>query len=204
MKLVLLGLAWAAWGGLHSLLISPGWMRLVSSRFPGLCPWYRLGYNCLAVLTILPVYVFKLSLAGEPLLSWGGPFVPLRFLLLGAALWLFWVGARVYDLGVVGGLAQLRSRCTYAGQPYAEELRVTGILARVRHPWYGAALLLLWTRTGSFDAADLVTSAVLSCYVVAGAALEERKLAHVHGDAYREYARRTPKFFPLPWRGRRA
>jgi protein-S-isoprenylcysteine O-methyltransferase Ste14 len=203
-NLFLLGFAWAAWGGLHSLLISPAWMRLVSARLPGICPWYRLAFNCVAVLTILPVYVFKLSLAGPPLFSWGGPFLLLRFALFGGALWLFWAGAGAYDLRVVGGLAQLRSGCSFAGQPYVEDLHTTGILARVRHPWYGAALLLLWTRTGSFDAADLVTSVVLSCYVLVGASLEEHKLVHVHGDAYREYARRTPKFFPLPWRGRAA
>ena len=43
MKLALLGLMWAVWGGLHSLLVSPAWMRTVSARFPGLCPWYRLA-----------------------------------------------------------------------------------------------------------------------------------------------------------------
>lgn len=198
--LALLGLGWAAWGAAHSLLISPAWMRLVSARFPRLCPWYRLGYNGLAVLTILPLLYFKNALAGEMLLGWSGLLVIPRFLLLGAALWLFWAGARAYDLKVVGGLAQLRSGCTFAGSPYAEDLRTSGILGRVRHPWYGGALLLLWTRTGAFDAAELITSLVLSLYVLIGARLEERKLVHVHGQAYRDYQRRTPMFFPWPRR----
>ncbi len=199
--LALLGLGWAAWGAAHSLLISPAWMRLVSARFPRLCPWYRLGYNGLAVLTILPLLYFKNALAGEMLLGWSGLLVIPRVLLLGAALWLFWAGARAYDLKVVGGLAQLRSGCTFAGSPYAEDLRTSGILGRVRHPWYGGALLLLWTRTGAFDAAELITSLVLSLYVLIGARLEERKLVHVHGQAYRDYQRRTPMFFP--WLRRR-
>lgn len=200
--LVLLALGWAAWGGLHSLLISPGWMRMVSARFPRLCPWYRLGFNALAVLTILPMLLFKDALAGETLLALDGWLAPPRFLLLGSAVWLFVAGARVYDLGVVGGLAQLRSACSFAGSPYAEELRTTGILGRVRHPWYGGAILLLWTRTGTFDAAELVTSLVLTAYVLIGAHLEERKLVHVHGQAYRAYQRTTPMLFPLPWRRR--
>lgn len=200
--LVLLGLGWVAWGAMHSLLISPGWMRLVSARFPRLCPWYRLGYNGLAVLTILPLLYFKNALAGDTLLGWSGLLVFPRFLFLGAALWLFWAGARAYDLKVVGGLAQLRSGCTFAGSPYAEDLRTSGILGRVRHPWYGGALLLLWTRTGTFDAAELITSTVLSLYVLVGARLEERKLMHVHGQAYRDYERETPMFFPWPRRRR--
>lgn len=201
MKLVLLALGWAAWGMLHSLFISPAWMRMVSVHFPRLCPWYRLGYNGLAVLTILPLLMFKDALAGETLLAWGGVLVPLRFVLLGAAVWLFWAGGREYDLRVFGGLAQLRSACSFVGSPYAEELRTTGILARVRHPWYGGALLLLWTRTGRFDAAELVTSMVLTAYVLVGACLEERKLVRVHGQAYRDYQRTTPMFFPRLWPG---
>lgn len=200
--LALLGLGWAAWGAMHSLLISPAWMRLISARFPRLCPWYRLGYNGLAVLTILPLLYFKNTLAAEMLLGWSGPLVIPRFLLLGVALWLFWAGARAYDLKVVGGLAQLRSGCTFAGSPYAEDLRTSGILGRVRHPWYGGALILLWTRTGAFDAAELITSLVLSLYVLIGARLEERKLVHVHGQVYRDYQQRTPMFFPWPRRRR--
>ena len=202
MKLALLGLMWAVWGGLHSLLVSPAWMRVVSARFPRLCPWYRLAYNCLAALTLLPPLYFKDALSGATLLAWGGVLLPVRYALLGAAVWLFWAGAREYDLRVVGGLAQLRSACSFAGSPYAEELRTSGILSRVRHPWYGGALLLLWTRTGAFDAAELVTSLVFSLYVLIGVRLEERKLVHVHGDAYRAYQRGTPMFFPLPWRTR--
>ncbi len=193
---------WACWGGMHSLLISPGWMRMFSARFPGFCPWYRLVYNCLAVLTLLPLLHFKDVLVGDTLLSWDGLLAPIRFALLGVAVWLFWAGARVYDLRVVGGLAQLRSACSFAGSPYTEELRTTGILGRVRHPWYGGALLLLWTRTGTFDAAELVTSLVLTGYVLIGARLEERKLVHVHGQSYRDYQRSTPMFFPRPWGGR--
>ncbi len=200
MKLLLLALGWAAWGGLHSLLISPFWMRLVSGLFPRLCPFYRLAYNGLAVLTLVPLLLFKHSLAGEALFAWSGALVLPRFALLGAALWLFWAGAREYDLSVVGGLAQLRSSCSFAGSPYASTLHTSGILGRVRHPWYGGALLLLWTRTGVFDAAELVTSLVLSAYVLVGARLEEKKLLHVHGQAYRDYQLATPMFFPWPWR----
>ncbi len=72
MKHLLLALGWAAWGGLHSLLISPSWMRLVSGLFPRLCPFYRLAYNGLAVLTLVPLLLFKHSLAGEALLAWSG------------------------------------------------------------------------------------------------------------------------------------
>jgi hypothetical protein len=127
MKYVLLALGWAAWGGLHSLLISPPGCAWSPACFPGL-PFYRLAYNGLAVLTLIPLLLYKHSLAGETLFAWSGALALPRFALLGAALWLFWAGAREYDLRVVGGLAQLRSSCSYAGSPYASELRTSGIL----------------------------------------------------------------------------
>ncbi len=192
----LLALGWVAWGALHSLLISPACTAVITRRFPRFCPYYRLAYNGLAVLTLIPLLVFKHILAGEPLFRWDGPLALIRFGLLGLSLWLAWSGAREYDLAWVGGFRQLRSRCI--GDPHATELRTSGILARVRHPWYGSALLLLWTHTGSFDDANLTTSLVLTAYVLVGAHLEERKLLRVHGQAYRTYQARTPMFFPWP------
>lgn len=188
------------WGALHSLLISRSWMAWVSGRFPSLCPYYRLVYNALAVLTLIPLLLSKHALAGEALFTWNGPFALLRWGLFFGAVWLFWAGAREYDLDWVGGLAQLRSACSYAGNPYAVPLRTSGILNRVRHPWYGGALMLLWTHTATFDAANLVTSLILSGYVLVGACLEEGKLVHVHGEEYKGYQQRVPMFFPLPWR----
>lgn len=189
-------LGWICWGGLHSLLISPAWQALVIGRWPGLCRWYRLGYNLLAVATLVPLLVFKQSLAGPLVLGWPWWLEPVRWLLLLCALWLAWAGARAHDLGQVAGWSQLRSGCGRDGRSPAGELRTDGILGRVRHPWYSAALLLLWARTGGFDLADLATSLVLSGYVLLGARLEEAKLLRVFGPHYRAYQARVPMFLP--------
>lgn len=178
------------------MLISPFWMRAISTRFPLLCPSYRLVYNFVATATLIPLLLFKHSLAGDPIVGWIGPLEVVRLGFLALAIWLFWAGAKSYDLRWFSGLTQLRSRCTFVGDASAAELRTDGILARVRHPWYGGALLLLWTHVGMFDAANLVTSLVLTVYVVVGAFLEERKLTRIHGAAYLAYQRQVPMFFP--------
>lgn len=191
-----LALGWVAWAGLHSLLVSSVWMTAFTRYFPRVCPYYRLAYNGLAVLTLIPLLVLKHTLASAPLFDWSGPLAMIRFGLFGLSLWLAWAGAKEYDLAWIIGLGQLRSHC--GGDPCAAELRTSGILARVRHPWYGSALLLLWTHAKSFDAAELTTSLVLTAYVLIGARLEERKLLRIHGQVYREYRVRTPMFFPCP------
>ena len=194
----MLALGWAVWGGLHSVLIDPRREVVFCRRFPRLCPYFRLIYNALAVLTLIPLPLAGRALAGAPLFSWSGPLLPVRVVLLGAVVYLAWGGARQYDLGWVAGLAQLRPGGAGARPPRATDLRTSGVLARVRHPWYGSALLLLWTHAGAYDAAGLVTSLTLSAYVVIGARLEERRLLRAHGRIYAEYRSRTAMFFPWP------
>lgn len=49
----------------------------------------------------------------------------------------------------------------------------------------------------------LVGNGVLTVYIVVGTLLEERKLVHEFGDAYRNYQSRVSMFLPLKWIRRR-
>ena len=69
--------------------------------------------------------------------------------------------------------------------------------AGIRHPWYTAVVLLLWA--GDLDMAALVGNGVLTVYIVVGTLLEERKLVHEFGGAYRSYQGRVSMFVPLKW-----
>jgi protein-S-isoprenylcysteine O-methyltransferase Ste14 len=69
----------------------------------------------------------------------------------------------------------------------------------IRHPWYAGLILLLWAR--DLDIAGLIVSGVLTVYIFVGTLLEERKLVHEFGDAYREYQRRVSMFVPIKWLG---
>jgi protein-S-isoprenylcysteine O-methyltransferase Ste14 len=53
------------------------------------------------------------------------------------------------------------------------------------------------------DMAALAGNCVLTVYIVVGTLLEERKLVHEFGDAYRNYQRRVSMFVPLKWIRRR-
>ena len=52
---------------------------------------------------------------------------------------------------------------------------------------------------GDLDMAALVGNSVLTVYIVGGTLLEERKLVHEFGDAYRSYQGRVSMFVPLKW-----
>ena len=121
---------------------------------------------------------------------WCGLPALLASLLWLAAAALIYLAARRYDLGRFLGLLPSEQGMAPDG------LDTGGILAHVRHPWYLAALLLLWGR--DLTHIDLVVNGILSVYIAAGSALEERKLARAYGDVYRAYQQRVPMLFP--WR----
>lgn len=188
-----LGCAWIAWCTLHSLL---AWPPLVTAAKGWLGRSQRLCYNLFALISLAPVAFLYASAAGPLLLVWPDWLRPLLWVARGLALGLFVAGARVYTLADFLGVSQLR-----AGQTEApRELAAGGILRYVRHPWYLAGLLLLWSR--DLAARDLLTAVLLSGYLWLGAVLEERRLTSEFGDVYRRYCTAVPRFWPRWYRRR--
>lgn len=83
------------------------------------------------------------------------------------------------------------------------EIATTGIYARIRHPRYAGSMaavagacLLAGTRW------MWLVAAIWCVLVLVAILLEERELRERFGDAYVEYCRRVPRFFPLRSRPR--
>jgi protein-S-isoprenylcysteine O-methyltransferase Ste14 len=195
------GLCWlaACWLGyfaLHSVLAGLSAKRWVARRWPSLLPYYRLVFNLLAVVLLLPPLYLTFTLPGEPLWAWRGAWGWVANGLALAALAGFWYSLRLYDMGEFLGLRQWRAQ--HSRVEDQERFRISPLHRFVRHPWYALALVLLWTR--DMPPALLLTALLVSGYFVLGSRLEERKLIAYHGAAYREYRRRVPALIPVPWR----
>ena len=188
-----LALLWSLWCALHSLLIARRVQRVLQERLGPRFRYVRLIYNILAVTTLAAVYAYALSFRGPVLFDWWGAWIPIGAVFFAAAVYLFWAGGRVYDLDSLLGLRQMKG----VGIGEAGGLTRRGILGAIRHPWYTAGLFILWVRPK--DAASLVTSIVLSVYLVVGAHLEEAKLVAEFGDEYRAYRREVSMFLPFRW-----
>lgn len=184
-----LGLAWAAYLALHSLLAASAVKAHVAARWPALGRRYRLLYNLVATVLILPLVAATEWLDARPLWSWDGIWSwvsnALGALALAGIVW----SSRAYDLREFLGVGAQRP------------LQVLGLSAAhrfVRHPWYFLGLVWLWTR--DMDGARLMAAAVITLYVVIGSYLEDRKLEQTHGEPYRRYRRQVPGLLPRPWR----
>jgi protein-S-isoprenylcysteine O-methyltransferase Ste14 len=196
----LLILLWIAWCTCHSLLITAPVRRWFEARGGAWAGGYRLGYVVFSLATLAPLVWYGQILPQTRLgysLSWIQVGQGLLFVY---ALVLFVGGTRVHDLRSFLGLEQWRAY--RAGRRIAPPvLKTTGILAHVRHPWYGGGIALLWAIPGLTDV-SLIVRTLLTAYLVIGALLEERKLTAVFGETYLAYRQRTPMLFPWRLRSR--
>lgn len=196
MDLILLAAGWLAYALLHSLLASLHVKAWFAHRWPGVAHCYRLLFNLIATLTLLPLLWASFALSGTWWWRWTGVWSWLANGLTGAALLVLFLSSRDYDMTEFLGLRAWRER---RQRPDDGDHFCLSVWHRyVRHPWYALALVLIWTR--DMNAPLFISSSAASLYFILGARLEERKLEARFGALYAEYRRRVPAFFPLPWR----
>lgn len=194
MRYLLLALAWTAYGALHSAMISETATGFLKRRLGAAFRFYRLFFNLVSIVLLVPVVWYTASLGQDPVLRWTGVWRGVQYALVAVAVLLFVAGGRHYRLGRFLGISQLRE-APGPGLASGGGIDSSGVLGVIRHPWYAGVLLLLWAR--DLDPAGLVVSGVLTAYVLVGTLLEERKLVHELGDTYRDYQKRVSMLLPL-------
>ena len=182
-----------AWCVVHSLWIAPGVHGRVRSA---LGAYERLAYVVVAAVSLATLLWYVRGLPQHAILRFDGALGVVRWAGLAGAAALMVAGARAYDGRAFLGLRQIAARrAGLAAAPAG--LRRDGVLARVRHPWYGGGLLIvLFAR----DVTDVGATyrGVFLLYFLVGVWLEERKLIAEFGSVYAQYRRDVPAFFP--WR----
>jgi len=187
---------WAGYFVLHSLFASLRLKKWVAGRWPRGMALYRLTFNLLAVLLLLPPLWLTFALEGDYLWRWQGPWAWLSHLLAMGALGGFYWSLRYYDGSEFLGLRQWRRSQRQVEDQ--EGFYISPLHRFVRHPWYSLGLVLIWTR--DMNGPLLLSAIAMSLYFVFGSRLEERKLLVYHGEAYRRYRHQVPGLIPSPWR----
>ena len=188
--------AWLVYFALHSALASLAVKRWASVRWPCLMPTYRIGFNIIAGVGVLPILWLLYSHPGPVLWAWTGAWAYLSGGLALAAVVGFLLSLRDYDLSEFLGLRQWRNQTH--GVEDQERFHLSVFHRYVRHPWYFFALVILWTR--DMSAAMLATVLIMTAYFIIGSKLEERKLIAYHGERYRRYMEKVAGLLPLPWK----
>jgi protein-S-isoprenylcysteine O-methyltransferase Ste14 len=189
-------LALMIWAVLHSLLASD---RVKDKTRQLMGPiadrTYRLAYNFVGVLTLLPILGIPALLPGAALYSFPQPWAGIALFLQFLALLTILFG--LLQTGMLGflGIDQL-----IVSDPSASpQLQVGGLYGWVRHPLYTAGLAFIWL-TPMMTTSTLALFFGLTLYIYIGSVFEERRLIAEFGEAYREYQRSVPRLIPRPGR----
>jgi protein-S-isoprenylcysteine O-methyltransferase Ste14 len=159
--------------------------------------FYRLAYNMFSLLTFAPIIIYSLSIEGPPVFQWSGYSGIIRILIIITAVVIIFLAARIYDMLQTFGIRQIMGGQSHRVLSKGGEIKDTGILGLIRHPFYSAVFLLIWV--GNLSAIALINNAFIILYLIIGTLLEERKLMVEFGDGYHEYKKRVSMFFPYKW-----
>lgn len=192
----MLSFCWIGYFALHSALASLLVKRRVAAVWPKLMSYYRLIFNVLALLLLLPVLWLTYRNPEPMLWRWQGAAAWLANGLGLAAIFGFWHSLESYDMQEFFGLRQLQSNVRKVEDQ--EHFHLSPFHRFVRHPWYFFGLVLIWTR--DMNVMTLSSSVLITLYFIVGSRLEEKKLLVYHGDTYRRYMARVPGLIPLPWK----
>lgn len=185
------------WCIIHSATISIGCLNRARRTLKRRFAYYRILYNLISVITLLPLLFYMVNISAVPVFQWSGGLRLFQAVLLGLGAFFLLAGATHYDGLQFLGIRQILSHTHRAGLSSSGGLHTEGILRVTRHPWYVAGLFVLWAR--DVTSVSLIVNLVLSAYLFIGARLEEKKLVREFGAAYVEYQSQVSMLLPWKW-----
>ena len=193
-------LLWCAWCTIHSGMISSSVVNYLKNKLGSQYKYYRLFYNLVSLTTLIPLIVYNSALKKGPVLfHWQGFLTIIQIVLLIIVLSLFISGGLKYDMLQLLGIRQIKSGKLHATLSESGDINTSGIMGITRHPWYLAAVILIWTGYREMYVSTLILNIMLSVYIVIGTVLEERKLIIELGDKYQDYKNKVSMLFPTKW-----
>jgi len=197
MKYIILSALWILFCIIHSGTISLTFTGFVKQRWGDYYRYYRLFYNIISVVILVPIVIYSYSIKEEPFFVWEGYLYPVKWFLFAIGILLFVLGSRHYSMSSFLGIAQIKESTSHKLMNVTGELDSSGILGIIRHPYYAGVLPLLWS--GDLDTAALITNVILSVYIIIGTSLEEHKLVYEYGDEYIRYQQKVSMLVPIKW-----
>ena len=195
-----------AFGVVHSLLASHP-AKQFAQRLLGrnvATATYRLMYNAIAFVTILPALSLVFRLPDRELYRFPAPWDSIALgLQVLAGIGLLYSVYQM-DAWFFLGLRQL-GEPPQLGMRYSidststPQLVTNGLHRWVRHPLYTTSLIALYLMS-PMSLNWLAFTIGCNAYFYVGSIFEERKLVREFGAAYREYQQRVPRLLPRPWR----
>lgn len=190
---IILSILWIVYGVFHSLTATESFKNLLKSVLGRFSIYYRLIYNILAIVLILPIIKFQLDSPTELLLEKSIMNQILGGLMMGSGIFLGFSALKQYNLSEFLGTDVLKDS-NKKKQPLLIKDELSSI---VRHPLYLGILIFLWGAFGFFGTSlHLVTAISLTFYIRIGIHFEEKRLVKEFGKQYEKYQKEVPMLIP--------
>ena len=190
-------LLWILWCVIHSATTSLSLANFLENKFGDKFRFYRLIYNLLAFVTLIPLVLYSISVEEPKILFWHGALQYIHYVLLAVVFTLISFSLVSYDWLQFAGIRQIIHKSTSRSLSSDKKIVSTGILGFIRHPLYLMILIALWIF--DMDLTQIIRNVILTVYVIIGTILEERKLIVEFGDEYRIYQSKVSMLFPYKW-----
>lgn len=188
---IILALLWLVYGFVHTLLATNIVKSYSEKLLRSFARYYRLIYNGLAILLILPILNYQFSISSQLLLEKSLFNQILGGLMMTSGLFLTHKALTSYDLAEFMGIQSLQQ------SPNFSTFKKDELLSVIRHPLYLGILIFLWGWFGfSGLLSSFVTALALTNYIRIGIYFEEKKLVEKFGKEYQDYQKKVPMLIP--------
>lgn len=189
MDYLFLALSWAAFYSLHSSFAGSKLKRFFGGKTGKPIKWYRLIYSIGSSIFFLGVLLQSALIPTYQLLGKSTITEYLAFVFAGFGTIIMVKSSKQISLSKFLGISSEKDQ--------TEELVVSGLYSKVRHPLYaGLVLIFIGYFLFAGTAAGAVHLICLALYVPIGIYFEEKNLIALYGQAYQEYQEKVPPFFP--------
>jgi protein-S-isoprenylcysteine O-methyltransferase Ste14 len=189
MDYLLLALSWTLFYTLHSSFAGSKLKRFFGGKIGKTIKWYRLVYSIGSSLFFLGILLQSALIPTYQILTKGSITEYLAYVFAGFGTIIMVKSAKQISLSRFLGI--------WSESDQVEELVISGLYSKVRHPLYGGLLLIF---IGYFLFAGTAAAAVhlicLALYIPIGIYFEEKNLIASHGQSYKTYQEKVPPFFP--------
>lgn len=186
---VYLSIFWLGYFTVHSSLASESVKRWIARMWPRGTRYYRLLFNVIALLLLIPPGLFLFTHESQSLWQWSGVLKVVQTAIAVIVLLGFYWTSKSYNMQEFWGTRQVDDQVESG-------LCLSFMHRYVRHPWYSLALLYLWSR--DMDGLYLTSVILMTLYFWFGSLLEEKKLVNIYGEAYASYRKLVPGLLPVP------
>jgi len=151
--------------------------------------WYALIYSLTSSLFFVGILFQSALIPTYQILTKGSITEYLAYVFAGFGTIIMVKSAKQISLSRLLGIS--------SGSDQVDELVVSGLYSKIRHPLYAGFVLIF---IGYFLFAGTAAAAVhlicLTIYIPIGIYFEEKNLVDLYGQSYIEYQEKVPAFFP--------